>query len=544
MILIFKIINRLFFSALNKRNLFTLILNFIINFSIIFIWLQIFTFANYIPINIRPNIHSKFAFFADAFIFGDHSKELILQLHDYNLTIISLLTSSLFAIFILLLLPLSIYYYIYHYKKINYNIVDWYDYHLHSYNNNNTSQQNKLLKKRILLFPFLLPLCCFFILNLTHLLAFQNDDNFTKSKDLLAWLFYVVLHIMVPILVAIYLYAFHPPGTVMVFALCLGIQNLLSVFTHLLLPMAPPWFTHLYGINDTDHVNYTQKGYAAGLTRVDTHMGTHLNTNGFHKSPIVFGAVPSVHSATAFLCALFLLLRSNPLKNRFTVPNIDFELSDIINNTISNNEREQTLTISNSSNINTPIPKNNNLLKPNDDSDYSNDNLSDNTLTNTQSDIDEEYEADEEDQNIYLDLEANTNCDTDSIKLLSSNNNNNNKYQFIQYYIQDTNKSNKWFLRIFSKGLIPKFLGISFVSIQWWSTMYLDHHYRFDLFIGMLYSFITYLFMNHFVLQPKVMKPFIEIRLGIKKDIYNQGKTMGMRTFKNTGYEWFFDPLA
>lgn len=74
--------------------------------------------------------------------------------------------------------------------------------------------------------------------------------------------------------------------------------------------------------------------------------------------------------------------------------------------------------------------------------------------------------------------------------------------------------------------------------------MYLDHHYRFDLFVGVLYAMTSFIIINWFVLQPKVLKKWIHIRLGDKVDTRNEARTFGMRVFCGTKMEWFFDPLA
>lgn len=138
-------------------------------------------------------------------------------------------------------------------------------------------------------------------LNLLYLLAtsFQNP-----ILDITAFISYVICHLAIPISTSVYLYIVHPSGDLKRFSMNLGIQNILAVITHLSLPSSPPWFIHLYGINA--HADYGTLGYAAGLIRVDTQLGTHLSTDGFHKSPIVFGACPSVHSATAICCLLWI----------------------------------------------------------------------------------------------------------------------------------------------------------------------------------------------------------------------------------------------
>lgn len=128
-------------------------------------------------------------------------------------------------------------------------------------------------------------------------------------KDVLAWVFYVLAHITFPILTAVWLYLFHLPGSLRCFSFALGLQNVAGVCTHMLFPTAAPWFIHMYGPDAA--ADYDIPGYAAGLTRVDIALGTHVHSKGFHKSPIVFGAVPSLHSAMAVQVCLFLWYFAN-----------------------------------------------------------------------------------------------------------------------------------------------------------------------------------------------------------------------------------------
>jgi hypothetical protein len=143
------------------------------------------------------------------------------------------------------------------------------------------------------------------VLNLDHWLA----TPLSVPKDLTAWIFYVLAHITFPILTSIWLYVFHAPGATKSFSIALGCQNIAGVISHMCFPTAPPWFIHMYGPDA--NANYDMPGYAAGLTRVDVALGTHIHSNGFHKSPIVFGAVPSLHSAMAVQVCLFLWYYAN-----------------------------------------------------------------------------------------------------------------------------------------------------------------------------------------------------------------------------------------
>lgn len=60
----------------------------------------------------------------------------------------------------------------------------------------------------------------------------------------------------------------------------------------------PDWKTVL--------VDYSFLGSSAGLVRVDKVLGTHLYQKAFNESPVVFGALPSLHAATAVCFSLFV----------------------------------------------------------------------------------------------------------------------------------------------------------------------------------------------------------------------------------------------
>ena len=51
--------------------------------------------------------------------------------------------------------------------------------------------------------------------------------------------------------------------------------------------------------------SYNQKGHPAGLLRVDEILGTNLFLNGYSKSPVVYGAFPSMHCGWPFLLTLY-----------------------------------------------------------------------------------------------------------------------------------------------------------------------------------------------------------------------------------------------
>ncbi|KAI5964579.1 IPT1 [Candida pseudojiufengensis] len=484
-IFLYQFFHRIFYSGLNQRSIWGLCLNFFINFSPIFIWLLIFKNAGLIPHEIRPKIHVSLPFYVDQYMF--HS------------LIGSLLT-------IILLIPISILIYIGIFKFKNSNLQLFEEkieyiptscntnqlqdegeeekYNISSTSTSSSSSSSsssnsssfdiemglldqystdeeeqekestitnqeenkinnylstiklsttknfqdsayfkditffktlstqqinqmalkinkKILKKNLkipskawVMAPSFLILSSWFILNFDYWLK----DPIRTWKDLLAWTSYVLGHITVPIITSVYLYVFHAPGVLKSYSIALGLQNICGVLTHLLFPCSPPWFIHLYGLNS--EANYEMPGYAAGLIRVDVTLGTHLNSKGFHASPIVFGAIPSLHSAMA--CMTF------------------------------------------------------------------------------------------------------------------------------------------YFISFYSNFLILKILALGFVILQWWATIYLDHHWRLDLFIGLIYSTIWFSIIYKFMLI-KYNKKFLESRLNFKFE--NGGSTMGMRVFRNTCIQWFFDPL-
>jgi len=59
-------------------------------------------------------------------------------------------------------------------------------------------------------------------------------------KDILAWIPYGVLHYVMPIITAILIVLFAPPGTLPVFARTFGYMNIAGVLTQILFPCAPP----------------------------------------------------------------------------------------------------------------------------------------------------------------------------------------------------------------------------------------------------------------------------------------------------------------
>lgn len=440
-IFVFQFLYRVFWSGLNDKSLVRLVLSFWINFAPVFLWLMIFKNAGLIPKSIRPRIHVLLAMDLDIFMFDVEKQPIGALVSLAGLFCVAWLVYHRFYV-------ASAYAELSSFQDDNSfemssggssdledmsGTVDLVKYHSSAPSVPGDFQDDihhgelvffkKLSHRRIAartaeinrkivdhiqntglyrpyncwhLSPVLLTAASWFLLNIAHYFRLE----IYTAKDLFSWASYVLGHFFVPLFTAIWLYVFHAPGALKLFSFGLGMQNVAGVLTHLLVPTAPPWFIHLNGANVT--ANYDMPGYAAGLTRVDVRMGTHLHSKGFHASPIVFGAVPSLHSAMAVMA-----------------------------------------------------------------------------------------------------------------------------FYFVSYY---------------SRWTALKVMALSFVCIQWWATIYLDHHWRVDLIVGMFYSLVSITILRTWSKGfRKVDKDFIDARLRFD---FLRGSTMGMRVFRNTRLQPFFDPLS
>lgn len=328
---IFKFLISVIVSALNGRNIFQLALTFFINFSPVATWLFIFKNAGLIPNDIRPRIFVRLAHDVDAVIFSAPwffvwclvsagftfvwYKLVLKNANFFNNPIEELLDDSdelENSIELSEIVETDTTQKVFDIEDEESNN----DSTALNYSSSSSSSSSSDFEIRNPIIPinlskityriqlYVIPVLFFMIwpvLNFDQSLA----QPLTVSKDLTAWFFYVLGHITFPILTAVWLYVFHQQGALKCFSIALGSQNIMGVITHLLFPNAPPWFIHLYGLDAP--ADYDMPGYAAGLTRVDAALGTHLHSKGFHKSPIVFGAFPSLHSAMAFQVCLFIL---------------------------------------------------------------------------------------------------------------------------------------------------------------------------------------------------------------------------------------------
>jgi len=90
---------------------------------------------------------------------------------------------------------------------------------------------------------------------------------------------------------------------------CFGFLCVFAVAIQLVFPTAPPWYYDKYGFAPA---SYHLPGDPAGLARVDSLFHTEFYLNTFIKSPVVFGAFPSLHVGWPTLMALFLCIHVLP----------------------------------------------------------------------------------------------------------------------------------------------------------------------------------------------------------------------------------------
>eukprot|EP00656_Telonema_subtile_P039130 TRINITY_DN4426_c0_g2_i1.p1 TRINITY_DN4426_c0_g2~~TRINITY_DN4426_c0_g2_i1.p1 ORF type:complete len:340 (+),score=60.09 TRINITY_DN4426_c0_g2_i1:248-1267(+) len=113
-------------------------------------------------------------------------------------------------------------------------------------------------------------------------------------------------HISIPIIFIIWMLLQRTSTPRMArFVWAFGWMNVLALSTQLALPTAPPWFYDLY-TNDLypQMPSYSQRGFPAGLLRVDDLLGTTIFRNAYSQSPVVYGAFPSMHCGWPFIVAL------------------------------------------------------------------------------------------------------------------------------------------------------------------------------------------------------------------------------------------------
>lgn len=119
--------------------------------------------------------------------------------------------------------------------------------------------------------------------------------------DILAWVPYGVGHYVVPFIVAAFLWLFRPKESLHYWARAFGFMNLTGVLIQLVFPCAAPWYELIYGLTPAD---YSIRGSPGGLARIDKLFHSRGYTTAFSNSPLVFGAFPSLHAASATMSTL------------------------------------------------------------------------------------------------------------------------------------------------------------------------------------------------------------------------------------------------
>lgn len=275
-----------YWTILNGRSFYGLVINFFKNFSLVILWLTLFKSSSKIPVEWRPAIHVQWLPLSDEFIFNPKR------------------FTSYFSYSIILMISFLVYklFFCYCYENNDHKVItNNDDICINTTNTNNTTTNihNSFSYRKLT--PIMLLVTAWPLLNL---IRYFSDRHETHILDLIAFTSYVILHLTVPIVSSFYFYLFHKPGVLASYALSLGLQNILGLTTHILIPSSPPWFVHLNGINAA--ADYSTLGYSAGLSRINSTLGSYLTNNGFHKSPIVFGALPSLHSAMAVITFLYV----------------------------------------------------------------------------------------------------------------------------------------------------------------------------------------------------------------------------------------------
>ena len=134
--------------------------------------------------------------------------------------------------------------------------------------------------------------------NLSEILATSTNS----FLDIFAWLPYGIFHFGAPFFVAVVLFMFGPPTILKGYAFAFGYINLIGVIAQNVFPAAPPWYNISYELKAA---HYGMPGSPGGLSRIDSLLGIDLYTSGFENSSVIFGALPSLHSACATIEALF-----------------------------------------------------------------------------------------------------------------------------------------------------------------------------------------------------------------------------------------------
>ncbi|KAJ7641478.1 hypothetical protein FB45DRAFT_900306 [Roridomyces roridus] len=121
--------------------------------------------------------------------------------------------------------------------------------------------------------------------------------------DVIAWLPYGLIHFTFPFVIAAFTWLFRPKEALHLWARAFGWLNYAGVLFQILFPCAAPWYEVIHGLTPA---NYAMSGSPGGLLRIDRLFHGNGYTVTFTNSPLVFGALPSLHAACGTMEALFL----------------------------------------------------------------------------------------------------------------------------------------------------------------------------------------------------------------------------------------------
>ncbi|KAI9216723.1 hypothetical protein BC828DRAFT_340333, partial [Blastocladiella britannica] len=141
------------------------------------------------------------------------------------------------------------------------------------------------------------------------------------AADVVAWLVYGVWHFVSAIVATVVLGHLAAALTLArCFLVAFGSINFAGVMSQYVAPTAPPWYNDHYGAAvPVDAL--AVRGEPGGLARIDVLLGKPVYTTMFSKSPLVFGAFPSLHAAFAtVIAAAFVDVWSCVRVRRTTVP--------------------------------------------------------------------------------------------------------------------------------------------------------------------------------------------------------------------------------
>lgn len=93
-----------------------------------------------------------------------------------------------------------------------------------------------------------------------------------------------------------------------------------------------------------------------------------------------------------------------------------------------------------------------------------------------------------------------------------------------------------FFLNYLIKSILVRVLIVIYLLLQIWSSLYLDHHWRFDILLLIIFS-------SGFFLLIKSDLDNLKLNFLHNYKLNYNGSTMGMRLFKGTKFENLFNPL-